>query len=573
MSKGYEEREEITVNGIGYLIDRDDRTAWICRADTGDAVEYTLPESVLIDGEVFTCCSVEGNAFRDEQSLEVLNIPDTYDYIDGCWSYGCENLHTVHIGAGLESYNQGTFCNFPIREMTISPDNPYLRMSDDGNLILSRDGKTVYDTLRNDSLKELTVPEGVEEIDGGAVSSDIGYLHLPSTLKKIGSNGIFECMNLGHLTIPEGVTEIGFQGLAWLDSLITLELPSTLKRYSSEMLSGNNRMASLVILTDRVLDIDISGDYDPFAYTPVERITLHVPRHLVNDYRNHPQWGRFLAVKAYVPTVFGHHRDIVEEYNRLRDEVRWIDDAETQCRMYSAMSHFKDAARMVKEISQCGEEAKRNLLWNAIRHKESLWSEVKTIIVEHGYDRSWFPERDGKVGLDTFAGIRPSIPPIYDEILLTFDWDEDMEGPIPVRLGDKCALLSPDGLAGQLTGFEYDLIFREPWGKYGNYIAVKDGRCGILNGKGEVVVPCVMDHIYGRDSQDGVTILEKDGLFGLYNDVDYFYPQYRKEDMKIDCDCEVQVRKDGQWGYMDGEGNFTLDICRSCYRNEDDAEK
>ena len=64
-----------------------------------------------------------------------------------------------------------------------------------------------------------------------------------------------------------------------------------------------------------------------------------------------------------------------------------------------------------------------------------------------------------------------------------------------------------------------------------------------------------------------------DGLFGLYNDVDYFYPQYRKEDMKIDCDCRVQVRKDGQWGYMDGESNFTLDILRSCYRNEDDAEK
>ena len=55
--------------------------------------------------------------------------------------------------------------------------------------------------------------------------------------------------------------------------------------------------------------------------------------------------------------------------------------------------------------------------------------------------------------------------------------------------------------------------------------------------------------------------------------MDYFYPQYRKEDMKIDCDCRVQVRKDGQWGYMDGEDNFTLDIFRSCYRNEDDAEK
>ena len=39
---------------------------------------------------------------------------------------------------------------------------------------------------------------------------------------------------------------------------------------------------------------------------------------------------------------------------------------------------------------------------------------------------------------------------------------------------------------------------------------------------------------------------DDDGLFGLYNDVDYFYQQYRKVDMKIDCDCRVQVRKDGQ---------------------------
>ena len=57
------------------------------------------------------------------------------------------------------------------------------------------------------------------------------------------------------------------------------------------------------------------------------------------------------------------------------------------------------------------------------------------------------------------------------------------------------------------------------------------------------------------------------------NDVDFFYPQYPKEDMKIKCDREVQVRKDGQCGYVDNDGNFTLEISKSCYRNEDDAEK
>lgn len=310
MGKWNEDREKITVDGFEYLIDREDKTAWINDATTGGAVEYTLPESAVIDGERYVCESVEIGAFWKEPNLEILNIPDTYCYIDEDCFRDCEKLHTVHIGAGLEHYLYWSFSGCPLKTVTISSDNRYLKVSDDGNLIMSKDGKIVYDIVRGKTNQELIVPEGVEEIHGTAIScSNIGYLHLPSTLKKIGNNGIFRCRNLGHLTIPEGVTEICLQGLSDLKNLIVLELPSTLKKYSFEMLSGNERLSSLVLFGDRVLEIEDRGQLDQFSGTPIEHITLFVPRHLVNDYRNHPQWGRFLAVKAYVPTVFGHHRD------------------------------------------------------------------------------------------------------------------------------------------------------------------------------------------------------------------------------------------------------------------------
>lgn len=242
---------------------------------------------------------MEIGAFFEEPNLEILNIPDTYSYIDGDCILGCEKLHTVHIGAGLEHYLYWSFCGCPVKTVTISPDNQYLKVSDDGNLIMSKDGKIVYDIVRGKTNQELIVPEGVEEIHGTAIScSNIGYLHLPSTLKKIGNNGIFQCRNLGHLTIPEGVTEIGLQGLSDLKNLIVLELPSTLKKYSFEMLSGNERLSFLVLFGDRILEIEDCEQLDQFSGTPIEHITLFVPRHLVNDYRNHPQWGRFLAVKA-----------------------------------------------------------------------------------------------------------------------------------------------------------------------------------------------------------------------------------------------------------------------------------
>lgn len=53
---------------------------------------------------------------------------------------------------------------------------------------MSKEGKIVYDIVRGKTIQELIVPEGVEEIHGAAISCcNIGYMHLPSTLKKIGN--------------------------------------------------------------------------------------------------------------------------------------------------------------------------------------------------------------------------------------------------------------------------------------------------------------------------------------------------------------------------------------------------
>lgn len=304
MSSTYKERETVSVNGIEYLIDRDKRTAWIGKTPIQGSVELTLPESVTIDGIRYTCTDVEWGAFDDEPNLAVLNIPDSYTYIDEYAFRTCKKLHTVNIGSGLKHFHPCSFYGCPLKSVTISAENSFLKMSDDGNLVLSKNGKTLYSVIDKENLDDLTIQEGVKEIYSQALSGcSFRNISFPSTLRKIVSNAINECSNIGHLIIPEGVTEIGHQGLERLENLIVLDLPSTLKHYSFQMLSGDVRLSFLILRSNSIVELETVERFDSFLDTPVGSITLLVPAHLVTAYKEHPQWSRFRTIQAIDQTI------------------------------------------------------------------------------------------------------------------------------------------------------------------------------------------------------------------------------------------------------------------------------
>lgn len=279
------------IGDIEYLLDEDDGTAWLGDGDCGDAVVFKVPDSIEIDGRVFLVTSVEmdfgSSVVKD--SLRELIIPDSIEYIDE-YAFAGYSIEKIHIGSGLEYLHPWSFKGASSTvEITISPDNPYIKMSDDGTCVLSKDGSTLYCFVKD--LPDLTVPDGVIKIDSNAITCDrLERLSLPSSLRIIGNMGISGCQRLKDLVLPEGLEEIDTQGLSENRALKVVDLPSTLKVLDGEAFCNDNCLEKIIVRTEAPPTIPW---YLAVGYTPVDTCRLIVPRHLVPAYRNHPQWGWF----------------------------------------------------------------------------------------------------------------------------------------------------------------------------------------------------------------------------------------------------------------------------------------
>ena len=277
-----------------WLLDDESMTAWIDEGTTGGAKVYTLPEKIVAEGKEYVVESVEIGAFYSEPALEELFIPDCYTYIDEDSFKDCGKLRTVHIGFGLSNFFPWSFSCCPVERIIVSPENPNIRVSDDGTMMLSRDGSKLLSTFC--PTEHVTVPDGVREIGacGLSCNSITRSITLPHSLEKIGSNGIYELGALKELFVPEGVREIGTQGISWNPNLELVDLPSTLHSLNWELFAEDESLRTLILRSHSVVDTNLSD----VKYLAVENCRIVVPHDLVEDYRRHPTWSTFKSVEA-----------------------------------------------------------------------------------------------------------------------------------------------------------------------------------------------------------------------------------------------------------------------------------
>ena len=160
-------------------------------------------------------------------------------------------------------------------------------------------------------------------------------------------------------------------------------------------------------------------------------------------------------------------------------------------------------------------------------------------------------EENGLKGLRDVKG-KVLIPARYYGFHESFDYDYFRKYPIGAYNKEgKCALVSTDGTGTELTPFEYDGIKKFTW--YDMYITMKGDKKGLLNLKGEVLVPCVLDTVY--DAFNDIIQFEQGGKYGLITTDGSLYvkPVY---DEITDKDEDVYVRLGDQWGFLDEEGSF-----------------
>jgi hypothetical protein len=165
-------------------------------------------------------------------------------------------------------------------------------------------------------------------------------------------------------------------------------------------------------------------------------------------------------------------------------------------------------------------------------------------------------EEDGKKGVRNAAG-KVLVPALYKDFSETYTYRRyGYVMPIPAcDFNDKYAIVKCDGNGTPMCGFEYDMIkfmfgscaLYKCWKRVGEKYLT-----GVLDGEGNVIVPCEMDEVYAVSNN--IAVIEKDGKFGgITMDNFYLEPVY---DEVEDKDGYLYVCKEGIWGYISRKGEF-----------------
>lgn len=177
-------------------------------------------------------------------------------------------------------------------------------------------------------------------------------------------------------------------------------------------------------------------------------------------------------------------------------------------------------------------------------------------------------EQKGKVGAKDITGI-VTVPPLYDDVKFLNHYFEDRSlRPVVAVIKDKEALVSTQKLGWQLTDFVYDKIVPITEDRY-YFQCWKDGKTGILERLGHVVVPVEMDEIekhgpyfkFTKGDKCGVLVHDtEDGLldrryFEYYAACPPIYDEIAWPSAEDNC---LKVRRNGLWGYLTCEGKFTI---------------
>ena len=184
------------------------------------------------------------------------------------------------------------------------------------------------------------------------------------------------------------------------------------------------------------------------------------------------------------------------------------------------------------------------------------------------YDwRDQLLEKNGLVGAKDVTGII-TVPAMYDNLKFLNHYFQDRKfNPIVAVKNGKEALISTHKLGWQWTDFEYEKIL--PITKDKKYYQCwKEGKTGLLDRYGEVVIPVEMDEVekhgpyYKFTKGNKCGVLVSDMLNGMINN-HYFGPYTASLPIfdeivwpSAEEKC-LKVKRKSRWGYLTDEGLFT----------------
>ena len=166
---------------------------------------YANESTVTINEKVY---NIQAYAFKAQDNITQINLPDTVSQIAGESFTGCSKLTSLHLGKNVYNFNNMSIYGSSIENVTIDENNPNYSIVN--GALYSKDGTVFVSPLKKiGNITTYEIPNGVKRIADNAFHNQnkMTSIILPNTLEKIG-NSFNVCTSLTTVEIPNSVNEI-----------------------------------------------------------------------------------------------------------------------------------------------------------------------------------------------------------------------------------------------------------------------------------------------------------------------------------------------------------------------------
>lgn len=314
----------ITVNGINYDIDLENKTATLAKY-TGDAKyegEITIPSKITYEGEEYTITAVGEEAFLECAGITEMTLPSTIKSIGDRAFYAEQKLsYYLYLGAteppskGEDVFNtysdmDFTYFNFGRIYVPYGSEGVYEDAGWDPYLIFQNGVWTtggIQYTIKSASPAEVEFMisyDAPEDVVVPATATD-PYFNL--TYSVVAISRTIGNENTKTITLPNTIPEIPDYTFINFTSLTTVNIPASVTRIGTKAFSDCEALTTVNVeganpaeLGSNVFDKYIQ-DEDFNYYSPLDNVRIYVPYGCGDIYKE--KWSSYADKIVERPTV------------------------------------------------------------------------------------------------------------------------------------------------------------------------------------------------------------------------------------------------------------------------------
>ncbi len=180
------------------------------------ATMVEIPSRIEINGNIYSCTSIEDDAFYECGKLSSIVIPNTIRSIGARSFYRCLLLNKITISEGITSIGNSAFYGCSGLTTITFPEG------------ITSIGE--YAFCYCSGLTTITIPKSIMSIGNSAFyyCSGLTTITILEGIKSIGERAFYGCSELTSITIPESVTSIGIYAFDGSLNSITVKEGNTI---------------------------------------------------------------------------------------------------------------------------------------------------------------------------------------------------------------------------------------------------------------------------------------------------------------------------------------------------------